>query len=389
MAEKGDSYDEQVGNRENGFNEYVSNYFDELFTNIHNTPPERIPLFEFVKNKPGLGERLKRFFLRLAGHSHKGQRVTPLSGMEREKLIKELWFNLSHAEELGRTYESLGDDQSKRLLARVHAYRGLGPARMSLLEASGWPDAAASLRAVLEKKDVGSLSVGQTRFPLNQYDMGPMGSSLRLISTDVIIYTLFVLQQYTYETSDVVIDAAPRDIVIDGGMCVGESSLSMAEKVGPEGRVYGFEFMDEHLSLIRRNLALNPDLESRVEILRNALWHESGGMLNVDDKGPASRVSSRGAGLQVEALSIDDLVEREGLERVDFIKLDIEGAEKNALRGAEKSIRKYRPKLAISSYHLTDDHVLIPAMLLEMNPEYSFYLKHVTPVRQETVLFAV
>ena len=68
--------------------------------------------------------------------------------------------------------------------------------------------------------------------------------------------------------------------------------------------------------------------------------------------------------------------------------MDIEGSELNALRGAEKTIKKFRPKLAISLYHRQDDFITIPEYLNNLNVGYNFYLDHFTIHHEETVLFA-
>lgn len=85
----------------------------------------------------------------------------------------------------------------------------------------------------------------------------------------------------------------------------------------------------------------------------------------------------------VEAVSIDNL-----LEEATFIKMDIEGAEKEALIGAEATIRKCHPKLAISVYHKEDDLWEIPYYLMKKYPFYKFYLRQYTPITVETVLYA-
>ena len=59
------------------------------------------------------------------------------------------------------------------------------------------------------------------------------------------------------------------------------------------------------------------------------------------------------------------LVEELKLDRVDFIKFDIEGAEHQALRGARETLRRLRPRLAMSAYHLPDDARTLPAEVRE------------------------
>ena len=55
---------------------------------------------------------------------------------------------------------------------------------------------------------------------------------------------------------------------------------------------------------------------------------------------------------------------------MDFIKLDIEGAEREALRGAVQVLKKYRPRLMIDSYHLPDDNVVLPEIIRGAQPDY-------------------
>ena len=72
-----------------------------------------------------------------------------------------------------------------------------------------------------------------------------------------------------------------------------------------------------------------------------------------------------------------------------FIKMDIEGAEYKALKGAERVIRKCHPKLAISVYHKPEDIFDIPSLILEYNSDYRFYLRHYSLTSSETILYVV
>jgi hypothetical protein len=88
--------------------------------------------------------------------------------------------------------------------------------------------------------------------------------------------------------------------------------------------------------------------------------------------------------------SIDEFVESSGLRRVNFIKMDIEGAEREALKGARKTLAEMRPKLAISVYHLVDDIRVIANLILDSyGDNCKLYMKNVTNTHNETILFAV
>ena len=85
---------------------------------------------------------------------------------------------------------------------------------------------------------------------------------------------------------------------------------------------------------------------------------------------------------------IDDDIQ----ENVTFIKMDVEGAECEALRGAERQIRANKPKLAISLYHKTTDLLEIPKIIRSYIPEYKFYIRMspgAVPFPTEYILIAI
>ena len=65
-----------------------------------------------------------------------------------------------------------------------------------------------------------------------------------------------------------------------------------------------------------------------------------------------------------------------GGEDVSFIKMDIEGEEKNALQGADGTIVKYKPKMLISCYHRTEDLISLPLEVLRIRQDYKMYMRH-------------
>jgi hypothetical protein len=114
--------------------------------------------------------------------------------------------------------------------------------------------------------------------------------------------------------------------------------------------------------------------------------------VSVQNEGPASKASFGGISAPVNGpltLTIDDLAEQRNLQKVDFIKMDIEGTELQALRGAVQTVQRYKPKLAISVYHRLADFYEIPEYLDSLSLGYRFFLRHYTIHAEETVLFAV
>lgn len=69
--------------------------------------------------------------------------------------------------------------------------------------------------------------------------------------------------------------------------------------------------------------------------------------------------------------------------------MDVEGAELIALKGAEQTIKKYKPKLAISIYHKPNDLWEIPLLIKSWVPEYKIYIRHYNVVSSETIMYAI
>ena len=88
---------------------------------------------------------------------------------------------------------------------------------------------------------------------------------------------------------------------------------------------------------------------------------------------------------EIQTVTLDQVIDK---ETVGFIKMDIEGAEWGALHGAEKTILRDKPLLAICVYHIPGDTLAIMDYLAELVPEYRFWLRHYGPARTETVLYA-
>ena len=178
-------------------------------------------------------------------------------------------------------------------------------------------------------------------------------------------------------------------MVLDGGGCFRDIALQFAQAVGSAGQVHTFEFVPQNLAVMRRNIDLNPGYDGRIRIAPYAMFSTNGIRLASQNRGPSTCLefgheSPAGA----ETISIVDYVAQCGLGCVYFIKMDIEGAEDAALFGATKTIMGFRPKLAISAYHKRYDMILLPRRLLDILPEYRFYLEHYTIHSEETVQYA-
>lgn len=285
-------------------------------------------------------------------------------------------------------YTKLADDQSRQLLVKLLAYRALGHrhVKLPLSTPEFW-------KARSQQQE---LRVGEEAIETGFLGWKAYRTNLRSIGFPFEIFVpsiqeQFLLAQYRAELQGGAIDVEAGDVVIDAGGCYGDSALYFSHKAGPDGHVYSVEFLPESLNIFEKNLAINPDYSRRITIIRQPLWNKSDLDLFIEGNGPATRVLERSSdpnSARVRTVSIDDLVIRESLNKLDFIKMDIEGAEIEALKGAQQAITRFRPKLAISVYHRLSDFWDIPRFIEHLGLGYRFYLRHFTVHQEETVLFA-
>lgn len=166
-----------------------------------------------------------------------------------------------------------------------------------------------------------------------------------------------------------------QDIVIDCGANIGLFSSYAASK---GAKVYAFEPCSETVNYLHDNARLYPN---QIIIEEKAVSHQTGNIpfyLSPRSSGEHSLLTLKQDDYQqifVKTITIDDYVQSKKLNRVDFIKADIEGAERMMLKGARETLRKYAPKLSICTYHLPDDAQVLKEIILEANPNYKIHYK--------------
>jgi hypothetical protein len=148
----------------------------------------------------------------------------------------------------------------------------------------------------------------------------------------------------------------PGDIVFDICANIGAHTLPLAALVGDAGRVYSFEPTKYAFSKQIKNIDLNPELKNRISASQIMLTATPASMPNeiysswpLDDvenlheKHLGKLMSTQDA----EAQRLDDFVDKLGITKVAFIKLDVDGNELDVLRGAVNTIKKSKPKVMI------------------------------------------
>ena len=106
--------------------------------------------------------------------------------------------------------------------------------------------------------------------------------------------------------------------------------------------------------------------------LNNAVWSENCTLNFDDNKGRGG--SAKSEGVEISAISVDYLTEKYG--SFTYLNIDVEGAEKEMLQGAENTLKQYKPKLCMAVYHRSEDIFDLVNRIREINPDYKIYLRH-------------
>lgn len=170
-------------------------------------------------------------------------------------------------------------------------------------------------------------------------------------------------------------------VFIDGGGYDGDSTRDFIDWCS--GKYRKVLLFEPDPILIQRARA-RLDHQPNVEFLSCGLHSRAGTLRFSATQGLDGRISQEGEAL-VEVKSIDEFIDHD----ISIIKLDIEGAEEDALAGAVNTIRALHPVLLISVYHRPSDLWKLPEIILKIHPDYDFFLRHFSQSNVATVLFAV
>ncbi len=226
--------------------------------------------------------------------------------------------------------------------------------------------------------------------PLLQLEIEVQGLGRRLttVTTKIQIDLLNGYRQYLVRRDGTSVAPREGEIVLDCGACIGEVSLLFANLVGDRGEVHLFDPVPLHARYCQLQASLNPALAHTLHVNSLAIGETSRAVEGV--RADSARIAPGGLAIdRFSVTSIDDYVEQHGLARVDFVKMDIEGAELDAVRGAASVLRRHRPRLAVSAYHRPADLWQIPFTLREIQPGYRFFFGHHSPIKWESVFYAV
>jgi FkbM family methyltransferase len=176
------------------------------------------------------------------------------------------------------------------------------------------------------------------------------------------------------------------EVFVDCGAFDGDTIRALHEHCdGAFGHAIAIEPVPGTFGQLKEWVAQSPStLRSRIELWNSAVGSTSG-TIRFTGTGRDARAADDGE-LTVPMVTLDELC---GTRRVTYIKMDIEGAEFEALRGAKHTILRERPALAVCVYHTASDIWRIPLMIHELMPDYQLFLRSHENDGWETVVYAV
>ena len=195
-----------------------------------------------------------------------------------------------------------------------------------------------------------------------------------------ITFYIFGLKQYNIKN---IFEVKNDAVVFDIGAFKGDTAYFFSKKCSNKARIYAFEPDENNYKVL---LKIKDKYKLNNVIASNILFSNSEteiNFLSMDLNRPAVKMKST---------TIDKFVEENNIEKIDYIKMDVEGAEKNILEGSIKTIKKFKPSLAIAIYHggklFMEDFYNIPIFIKNViNEDYEYYIRTFSPWGGETILF--
>lgn len=200
----------------------------------------------------------------------------------------------------------------------------------------------------------------------------------RLFGNKNVLFDRYDKREYQYFDPDIISLKEEGEVFVDCGAYVGDTLLALSKRCNIKStKIYAFEPNAENYNTMKSKwggqgiIMINKAVGDKDEKL---LIQGEGNMANISNTGDC-----------IESTSLDNAIK----EKVTFIKMDIEGYELAALKGAENHIRSDRPILAISAYHKLEDLYLLQNYISRLVNNYKYYFRHYGKDVPESVLYCI
>ena len=177
------------------------------------------------------------------------------------------------------------------------------------------------------------------------------------------------IDEGTYEQFGVEVNKG--DVVFDAGSNVGLFTAFAIKKSVKE--IHAFEPVNSTYNELLKTAELNDNADTKLYINKLGLSNKNEQIKIGYAVNPAANsilLNANHGFEMIDCVTLDDYVRTNNIQKVDFIKADIEGAERLMLEGARETMRKFKPKLAICTYHFPDDKDVLTEIIIKANPDY-------------------
>lgn len=164
-----------------------------------------------------------------------------------------------------------------------------------------------------------------------------------------------------------ILECNENDVMVDLGAYTGDSVLSYIAAYGRYKKIYAYEITPS----IYQALVQNVSGHKNVVALQKGVSNVSGVMFVNDGEQKAGNRLMEMGDYRVRVVTLDEDI----TEPITVIKMDIEGAEKDAILGAKNHIQSDKPRMLVSSYHLPEDIFEIPYLINSIRDDYKFYMR--------------
>ena len=178
-----------------------------------------------------------------------------------------------------------------------------------------------------------------------------------------------------------IIKLTKKEIFLDGGAFDGDTIRVFIKKTNNHfSKVFAFE--PDRVNFKKLSNYINQHSDDRIKLLNLGIGDKKSTLSFSNDGNIQSRIVMNNDTNTINIVPIDKFK-----EPFTYIKLDIEGYEKQALIGARKTIKEYRPKLAVCAYHYINDLWEVPLMIKKLNKYYKLYLRHHGQFLYDTICY--
>ena len=292
------------------------------------------------------------------------------------------WF-INNYKKLEYFYNLLQDTKEKQLYIKMIILKLLGPVYVTEQEKGKYISSRAVFDSLLINNSIKQLKSATRK--LKFYNLAKLGYDIKLYGARALLDKIVINDQYSHK--DCIVEKG--DFVIDAGGCWGDTSLIFSSKAGNSGKVFTFEFFKDNLDILKANFSYNKNLTKNIVLTEQPLYNDSNTYLYLNHACAdiTTLTEKKNNSNKYKTISIDDFVKNNNIEKIDFIKMDIEGCELKALYGAKNTLKTYKPKLAIAAYHKYDDYYEIPKFLNGLNIDYNFYFANYTLGFSDTIIY--